>query len=358
MSLAGRVVCVTGATGFVGTRLVERLLLDQGAAVRALVHNYTSAAWLSRTTAQLIQGDVTQQHRLKAAFEGCDLVVHCAAQMGGTPSRMREVNVIGTQNVLQAADDAKVRRVIHISSFAVHGRHLPDGADETAPLHPGDDVYALTKLQAEEAVGLYRRDHYLDAVILRPTIIYGPRSQWWTIDPIERIKHNRLALLGRGDGIANVVYIDDVIDAIMLALEAPRVGGETFLVSASEKITWRDFYGAYASMLGTTLSEWPVPLAYLVSRVTQQLDGRIVHLQAAGSPGMWALAPIVGLKLVRKLAGSMYKLQAWEIPTYRNHGQASVAKAQRMLGFCPRWTLEQAMAETAIWLKAQGHLPG
>lgn len=356
--LEGRQVCVSGGGGFIGGRLVERLLLEEKASVRALVHRPAGAVWLSRTQAELVPGDVTCPESLPAALAGCEIVFHCAALLGGDAEEMYRVNVLGTENMLAAARQAGVARFVHVSSMAVLGRTFPDGADETTPPRPGNDPYARTKWEAEEQVRAAYRQEGLPAVIVRPTIVYGPRSPWWTVDPILRLKQGRLALLGRGNGVANVVYVDDVVEALLLAATVPGVEGEVFFVSSEERTTWRDFYGAYARMLGKRLPAWPLPLAWIVTGLTQALDRSIENMrgprQRPTGLRSWLL---LGLRAGRKMVGPLYKLGRWEIAMYRSRTQINIAKARQHLGYRSTWPLARAMKETERWLCLQGYLP-
>jgi nucleoside-diphosphate-sugar epimerase len=355
--LIDRQVLVTGASGFIGGRLVERLLLEEGAHVKALIRSYTTAQWLSRTMAQVCLGDVTQPQSLEPALEGCDVVFHCAAMLGGDPQQMERVNATGTKNLLQAARRAGVSRFVHVSSLAVHGQDYADGADEMAPFAPGNDPYARTKLAGEQLARQSYEQHRLPVVILRPTIVYGPRSQFWTIDPLERIKRDRLALLGQGDGVANVVYVDDVVTALLLAAAAPGVEGEAFLISGMERVTWREFFGAYAAMAQREISTWSGPKARLIAASTDLLDRAIDRLRGTEKTiGGLHLMLVIGLLGSRKLAGGLYKLRRWEIPMYRQKAQINVSKAGRLLGYGSAWPLSRAMAEVERWLRMQAYL--
>lgn len=357
MKLEGKSVLVTGASGFLGGRLVERLLLEEGVHVRALVRNYTTAVWLSRTKVELVPGDITQPACLRLALAGCEVIFHCAAMLGGDPGQIYQVNVAGTANLLAAAWEAGVSRFVHISSLAVHGRDFPDGADETSPLEPGDDPYGQTKLASERLVLKYYEKYNLPAVILRPTIVYGPRSQWWTVDPIQRIKQNQLALLGSGDGIANVVYVDDVVNAILLAATVPGIEGEAFLISSDQRITWRDFFGNYAGMLRRDLPMWSVPKAQVITTMTDKIEQAIAITQDCNAYVEGArLGALVGLRGLRKLVYPLYKLWPREVDMYDQKAQVNIAKAERLLGYQPRWVLSKAMAETETWLRCQGYL--
>jgi nucleoside-diphosphate-sugar epimerase len=358
MRLQDKTVLITGATGFLGGRLAERLLLEEKARVRALVRNSATAVWLSRMAVEIVPGDVTVGESLGPALRECEVVFHCAALLGGDSEQMQEVNVRGTENLLAAACEARVSRFVHVSSLAVHGLDLADGADETTPLRPGDDPYARTKMAADQLVLDYQEQHGLPVVIVRPTIMYGPRSQWWTIDPIRRIQRNQLAQLGRGRGIANVVYVDDVVSALLLAAVVPGIEGEVFLISGEERVAWGEFFGAYAAMVGRTLPIWPRLPARLISASTEGLDRTIDWVQD-GRPQLEGvrLGAMVGLRGMRKVLTPLYKLRQWEVAAYGPGAQVSTAKACRRLGYRSEWPLAKAMAETETWLRVQGYLP-
>lgn len=357
MSLTGKKVLVTGATGFVGGRLVERLLLEEGASVRALVSHFGRAAWLSRTQAEMVSGNVTDEQSLRRAVDGCEVVFHCAAAMGGDARTMHQVNVLGTENVIKASLAVSSAKVIHVSSMAVYGRRLPDGLDETHPPNPGDDVYGQTKLAAEQIVMRYHRECGLPVVILQPTIVYGPRSQWWTVDPINRIKRGQLAILGKGEGIANIVYVDDVVTAMILAAKSDGVVGETLLVSSEETVTWADFFGAYVRMSKMEIPTWSPLRAQLCSSLTGYLDSSIATLRDNDDSSNSAkLGLLVMLLAVRKCSRPLYKLGRWEVDMYSQGARVNVSRAKEVLGYRSEYPLSKGMKETEAWLRAQGYL--
>jgi len=237
-------ILITGATGFVGTRLAERLILSGHAHIKALVHRLSSPglARLARLPVELIHGDVLDLSSLLKATENCDVIVHCA--YGG-----RRVTVKGTENVLKAAMENKVSKIIHFSTSVVHGRNPGTNlADESSPFKNDGDVYNKSKIEAEKIVWRYHQKYGLPVVVFRPTCIYGPYGRMWTIRPIEEIKTGAITLVNGGKGAANIVYIDNLIDAIFLAIEKEDAIGEAFIINDDEHLTWADFYQAYANM--------------------------------------------------------------------------------------------------------------
>jgi nucleoside-diphosphate-sugar epimerase len=153
--------------------------------------------------------------------------------------------------VLEAALHARAERVVYLSTLMVYGA-TPDGdLDETTPRRYSGTVYADSKLDAEKMVFEYAEKHGLPVTILQPTVVYGPFAPVWTVDVLQRLKTEQVILVNGGDGLCNAVYIDDAVNAILLAAVKEEAVGEAFLISDGQPVTWRDFYSRYVRMLGT-----------------------------------------------------------------------------------------------------------
>lgn len=249
--LSGERVLVTGGTGFIGGRLVERLVLEYKADVRILIRNFARAPRIARFPVKMVYGDVTDPSDVERAISGCKVVFHCAYGNSGSEKIRRLVNVGGTRNVLEAALHAGVKRVVHLSTLMVYG-DTPDGdLDESALRRYSGNPYSDTKLDAEKIAFDYVEKHSLPVTILQPTVVYGPFAPVWTINVLQRLKTERVILVNSGEGLCNAVYIDDAVNAMLLAAVKENAVGEAFLISGEQPVTWQDFYGTYARMLGT-----------------------------------------------------------------------------------------------------------
>ena len=249
--LSGKRILVTGGTGFIGGRLVERLVLEGDSDVRVLVRNFAHASRIARFPIEMVHGDVTKPGDVERAVSDCEVVIHCVYGNSGSKEMQRLVNVAGTENVLAAALHAGVKRVVHLSTVAVYGT-TPDGdLDETAPRRYSGGVYADSKLDAENIALDYARRRGLPVAVLQPTVVYGSFAPVWTVNVLRQLKTGCMILVNGGNGLCNPVYVDDVVSAILLAAVKEEAVGEAFLISDGQPIIWRDFFDRYARMLGS-----------------------------------------------------------------------------------------------------------
>ncbi|HKX02896.1 MAG TPA: NAD-dependent epimerase/dehydratase family protein [Methylomirabilota bacterium] len=232
---------MTGSTGFIGARLCERLTVDYKLAYRALVRDFGRAPRIARLAADMVRGDIDDFESLDRALDGCDTVVHLAYSDGPQ-----------TRRLLRVCRKRGIQRFVHMSSIAVHGANPgPQCArEETASIsrhYPGEE-YSNMKAAAERAVQA-AMGQGLRAVILRPTIVYGPYGPFVTSIVDAAREGGLLTLLDEGRGVCNSVYVDDVCDAIRAAIENDRALGSAFFVTADRAVTWREFNLAFAEMV-------------------------------------------------------------------------------------------------------------
>lgn len=249
-------VCVTGASGGLGQALLEELV--DRYTVRALFRRATAVSrqWADRGC-QIILGDLRDGRALNELVKETELVFHCAARvMGFSPADFFEVNVRGTQNLVETVAAHKCRRFVHVSSIAVYsGTEVFESAafseDMALTEHASMDPYSLSKLQAEKVVIEALKNTATEYSILRPTCIYGPQIQSWTLIPLKLLLKNRTFFLGldHGDGLMDAVYVGDVVNALLAAGEAAQAPGEIFNIG-HETVTFRDSYGYLGQMVG------------------------------------------------------------------------------------------------------------
>ena len=323
MDLSGKRVLITGANGFIGGRLAERLSQEEGANARGLVRDAAGTG-----TFESAIGDVTDTDAVSQAVAGCAAVIHCAAMQGGrgTLDDFRRVNVGGTLNLLRAARAAKVERFIHISTINVHGFPPPRDAKADSPLSFRGDFYSVSKAEGERAAWQFAREGgaSLGLTVVRPACTYGPRSEAWTMQPLRRVRRGAPVLIGNGDGICNAVYIDNLVDLIMLALKNDAAAGQAFIGAEGCGVTWREFYGAYAQMLGTT------------------------RLNAL--PRRVALAAAMVFEAYGRVTRTPPRISRSSVEFYSHHVVYDIAKGQTLLGYAPQVSFEEGIRRTKKWL--------
>ena len=270
MTLAGKTALVTGATGFLGGHLVARLAAD-GVHVRALARRSGRDRYIKDlANVNVVMGDITDPASIAPHMQGVDVVFHVAAALGGDLATQRRINKDGTAHVMRAAADADVGRVVHVSTVSVYGYRYRTDITEDLPLDPGADPYHITKVEAEGMVHEIGAARDLDYTIVRPAMIYGPRSTAWTRTMFNVAK--RGIWLGDGSGSTFPIYVDDVVDLCIVAATHPAAVGQAFNCAPDPSPTWREFLGAYQALMGR--DRWigvPVPilktLVYGVARL-------------------------------------------------------------------------------------------
>lgn len=329
-----RRVLLTGATGFIGGRLAQRLVTEDDVEVRAVVRNIDKAGILASSGIEVVQGDVMDLKSLQRAVRDCHTVFHCAALFHSpevTLKGFRRVNVEGTRNMLEAAAEAEVSRFVHLSSIGVYGVSPRRGTRETDPHQPSGDPYCDTKIEAEQLALRFAKEVKLSVVIIRPANVYGPHSSFWTVALLRMIKAGKVKLIDGGSGMSNHVYIDNLIDAILLAARAELDPGEEFIISDGVDTNWKEFLGYYTRMLGQD----PLPS---IARSRAWLTGLL-------------------LEAVAQLTGKPPGLSRRAVSYWTQSGTYKITKARALLGYTPRISLEEGMLRSEEWLRENGHIP-
>jgi len=233
-------VLVLGASGFIGSRVVAAL--SAGPAYRTIAASRRSGLVL----------DATNTAAVRDALADVPFVINCVA---GKPSTM----VQSTQALCDAARAMPPHRIVHLSSMAVYGSATGIVREDQAPVAP-ISAYGQAKLECEKIVRKYVGDGG-DAVILRPTCVFGPGSPQWTERLVRLLRAGRIGDLGTaGDGCCNLAFVDDLVAATVAALNTPGICGEAFNISSACALTWNEFLVALGKAIGA------VPIRRISSR--------------------------------------------------------------------------------------------
>ena len=253
---------ITGATGFIGRHLSERLVGERGK-IRLFCRPESAHKLppFPKESVEIFFGDLNNRDSIDKAMQGVKKVFHCAGHVldWGSQQTFYATNVQGTQWLLEAAVEQKVKRFLHLSSIAVFGVPSPAYFDDTTPYHPGNDHYSQTKIESEITAFRYFREKGLPVVVLRPAVVYGPYSSW-VEEPIRLIRKNRMFLIGGGNGICHPCYIDNLIDAILLASEHPDAVGKGYNLSDDQPITFKEYFNHLARIVGANPVSRSIPL--------------------------------------------------------------------------------------------------
>ena len=328
-----RCLLVTGATGLVGGEVVRRARA-LGWPVRAFTRGEPPAE-LVELGVDCRKIDFSDVDGLRVACVGVSHVVHAAAKVGdwGPIEDYLTANQIGTRNLLDALP-SDVERFVHISSLGVYPARDHHGTDESSPRAEGGiDGYTLSKIKAEDEV-LERIAAGLQAVLLRPGFVYGPRDR--TVIPriLERVRDGKFAYLGSGDQLMNNISVVNLADAVLLALTRPYgqivAEGPQLNLTDPRLVTKREFIGSVASGAGLAPPSRQVPLG--VAKVVAAMLERVWKLRGKTT------APILSQARIKFLGLNL---------------DFSSDRAQRCLGYDPKLDFEDAIAETMTAMTAE-----
>jgi nucleoside-diphosphate-sugar epimerase len=330
----GQLCLITGASGFVGGHLAQRLVAE-GYTVRCLVRAESDTSRLEALDVDLALGDLTAPASLTRAVDGCRFVFHCGALVSdwATVEEIKRVNVSGTRALLEACAGSSVTRVVHLSTTDVYGHPGLPGIDETHVGRRFRNWYAQTKLDGEAEVRRVAGETGLDVVILRPATIYGPRSKEVVGEIARALVGGHMLLINGGRAIAGLCYVDNVVDAALLAACSEHAGGQAFNVTDGLAATWRDFTDGLAGGLGCAPARWSLPYW-----AAQAIGFSLEH----------------GYRILRRTTGIRTKalLSRQAVAVLGIDQDFSNRKLRETLGWEPRTDYATGLAKTVAWLQA------
>ncbi len=314
---------VTGGSGFIGGRLIERLRIA-GYDVRALARSVRSAERVRALGAEPVSGDLSDSDAMRAGASGCELAFHAAATLGdwGTREEFERGNVQGTANVLRACAEAGVRRLVHVGTEAalMAGRPLVE-VDETAPLRPDSPVlYSSTKARAEQAVLAANRDGFA-TVVVRPRFVWGRGDTTLLPRMSEMVRRGRFAWIAKGHHLTATTHVENTVEGLLLGARHGRPGNAYF-VTDGEPVDFREFVTALLDTQG-------------ISPPSHSVPAPLARALAAACESAWRAAPLPGQPPLTRFACWVSSQEC----TIR------IEKARAQLGYEPVISREQGLAQ-------------
>jgi nucleoside-diphosphate-sugar epimerase len=330
-SVDHRKVLVTGATGFVGSHLVDQLI-ERGKSVRCLVRQSSKLRYLKHPNIELVYGGLDESTDWEAALADVDTIYHVA---GTTFARRAKdyftVNHQGTEAVLAQALKRRneIKKFVHISSLAAVGPG-PDGKPVNEDTLPSPITpYGRSKLLGEEAV--HAVADLLPVTIVRPPAVYGPRD-YGIFEFFKAVKGGMFPMIGRNDKRVSLVHVRDLADGIILAGESEVSAGRTYFISSEDDYSMRAVADLIAALMRRRLRSFAIPRSVAYG----------VALAAEAGAALMRRPPVINRDKVIDLSQT-----SWT---------CSIERARSELGYNPRVPLEAGLRETLEWYKGEGWL--
>ncbi|MBM3705710.1 MAG: NAD-dependent epimerase/dehydratase family protein [Actinobacteria bacterium] len=326
-------VLVTGGTGFAGSHLVKRLT-EEGHRVRCLVRPSGNTEEIAQYGPELFYGDITDRAGVLKAVKDMEWVFNIAAayrKASLTEKEFHDVNFEGAKNIIGACLEHRIKKLVHCSTIGVVTSVKNPPADENTPVCPGD-AYQTSKCDAELEVIRYAKEKNLPATVIRPCAIYGP-GDWRLLKMFKLIAKRRFVFFGSGKAYFHMVYIDNLMDAFILAAQKDEANGEVFIIGDENYLTLNELAALIAE-------EFDVPVPKI------HLPYRLFELLAAG-------VELVYRKLKIKKEPPIYKRR---MAFFKKSRAFSIEKAKRILGYRPAVDIKTGIHLTAQWYTDKGFI--
>jgi nucleoside-diphosphate-sugar epimerase len=322
-------ILVTGGTGFLGSHLVDSLV-KRGDSVRILARPESRLDFIqdhvNNASVEIVRGDLTDPCSLKRACDSVQMIFHAGAavRLQSSPYTFRTVNSDAMRSLLVYARENNVERFIHVSSIGLYGWNSEPINEQSE--QKTTNAYEESKLQGEIFVlDAYQR-YGLPVVIIQPSAIYGPRARIIMPELFWYLQKSWLPYIDEGKHRLNMVYVSDVVDAMISASENEKAVGERFVIGHEYSPTYREIIETTAEILGRPSPYWSIP--YMIAK------------------------PFA--VLIQK-AASVFNMEPFPFSDYLEYtvldGVLDISKAKRVLGFDPKVGLQEGMIQTVSWFR-------
>jgi len=324
-------ILVTGGTGFIGSHLVEKLVLE-GHQVRVLDwgdHNIRYLKKLKNT--EFIKGDLRNKGTLGKALRDVEVVYHLASihlAVGVSDQEYREVNIGGTEKILQACLKRNLKRFVHCSSVGVLGNIDNPPANETYPYNPGT-IYEKTKAEGEKVALKYFKKG-VPVVVARPAWVYGPRCPR-TLRLFKALKKGRFPFFGNGQTLRHPIYVGEFIRGLELCADIKEALGQIYILGDEKAVTVEQLISAFARVLGVKAPR--------------------IHFPAAPMRALGFLVEIIYKKI-----GAEPPFSRRSMDFFTKNYSFDISKARKELNYKPKVSLDEGLRMSLEWFKENGFL--
>jgi nucleoside-diphosphate-sugar epimerase len=327
-------VLVTGATGFVGGHLARRLLA-MGSHVTLLVRQTSNKKVVEefrKLGAKIVYGDVADRDSVFEAVEGVDYVFHIAAlyrQTNVSPEAYTHVNVDGVRNILEASEKFKVKRVMHCSTIGVHNNIPNPPAKESEGYRPGD-IYQVSKCEGEKLALSFFDLGRLEGVVIRPAMIWGEGDNR-ILKLFKGVSQRKMPIIGTGKIWTHWIYVEDLVDAFLLAAESDKAKGQVYFIAGRRPVTLIEVSQMIADEAGVKLWPFKIPV--------------------------WPVYLAGGcVELICKPFGIEPPLHRRRVEFFTKDRWFDISKAQKDLGYEPRYDVKEEVGRIYSWYKENNWL--
>lgn len=322
---------VTGASSFTGGYLC-RALKERGYTIKALVRKNSNRELLEKLDVKLIDGDLSEPNSLRGKIRSVDIVFHLASlyrQQRISKNMFTMVNVESTRALLEDSIAGGVKRFVHCSTVGVQGVITNPPVKEDAPYNPGTP-YQESRMKAEKLVLSYFQKGMIESVVVRPVCVYGPGSKRF-LELFQNIYKRNFRMIGKGNNLCHLTYVEDLVTGIILAGESPAAPGQIYTLAGNEYLPLRELVKIVAELFDKPVPKiriplWPVRIAAFFSDLVSR-------------------SPQIEPTLPRKLLNLFTRDKAFDI-----------SKARKELNYNPATPLREGLTRTAIWYKENGWL--
>lgn len=343
-------ILVTGATGFLGGRIVEILHLTKFKDVRATIHQWSTAARLGRIPVEIVEMDLMEPAQIDKALDGITHVIHCA-------KGPEDVTVEGTRNLLEASLRKGIKHFIHLSSAEVYG-NVNGEVDESFPLTYSGNAYNKMKVDAEKVCQEYM-EKGLPITIFRPSIIYGPFSNYWTTRYIKMIVNGEWGVYEKyGNGKANLIFVDDLVGLILKTLDNEKAFGQAFNANGMEVISWNDYFKRINDKMGLPpLKTIKISQANFKATLMRpvRFAGEMVRAHFMGPVKKLAETFTFAKILMKRTEHALKTTPAKEdFGLYQRDVIYKSNKLEEILDWRPKFSVDEGIQVSVEWGKIQG----